>query len=185
MPYSPTYPPSELDDLIRWLADELTRINPDILIDQEFFSFAPLSEEPLRPTLGEIKWADGIGWDPGAGMGLYEYIDIGWTKLGAGNTGVVPISHSALQDLTADDHPQYHNDARGDARYYTQAQLNARSLNQLADTNVPDPQDAEVLTFNTSTAKWISSPVDSNFNIGGGAPDAVYTAPQLIDGGTP
>jgi len=183
MPYSPTYPPSGLDDLIRWLADELTRINPDILIDQEFFSFAPLSEEPERPTLGEIKWADGVGWDPGAGMGLYEYIDIGWSKLGFGNSGVVPTSHSILQDLTADDHLQYHNDARGDARYYIKSIIDAWSLAQLGDTYLPSPLDGEVLTFDTSTAKWIA--VAGGQNPDGGAPDAVYTAPQLIDGGTP
>lgn len=31
--------------------------------------------------------------------------------------------HGALTGLADDDHPQYHNDARGDARYYTQAAL--------------------------------------------------------------
>ena len=32
--------------------------------------------------------------------------------------------HGALTGLTAADHTQYHNDTRGDARYYTQTQLN-------------------------------------------------------------
>ena len=36
----------------------------------------------------------------------------------------IPISvnqdHGGLTGLSADDHPQYHNDARGDARYYAQ-----------------------------------------------------------------
>ena len=41
---------------------------------------------------------------------------------GTGNTGWVAVAagvtaHSALTGLAADDHPQYHNDARGDARY--------------------------------------------------------------------
>jgi YD repeat-containing protein len=31
--------------------------------------------------------------------------------------------HGALTGLTDDDHSQYHNDTRGDARYYTQAQV--------------------------------------------------------------
>ena len=35
------------------------------------------------------------------------------------------ISHSGLGDLTADDHSQYHNDTRGDARYYTITDLAA------------------------------------------------------------
>lgn len=32
--------------------------------------------------------------------------------------------HGNLSGLLDDDHPQYHNDARGDARYYTQTQVN-------------------------------------------------------------
>lgn len=35
------------------------------------------------------------------------------------------ISHSGLGDLTADDHSQYHNNTRGDARYYTKTALEA------------------------------------------------------------
>lgn len=37
-------------------------------------------------------------------------------KLPGGGGGGVS-SHSALTNLNADDHPQYHNNARGDARY--------------------------------------------------------------------
>jgi hypothetical protein len=33
--------------------------------------------------------------------------------------------HGSLTGKADDDHPQYHNDARGDARYYTQAQVDA------------------------------------------------------------
>lgn len=36
--------------------------------------------------------------------------------------------HGNLSGLTDDDHPQYHNDARGDARYYTQTQLDSGQL---------------------------------------------------------
>jgi hypothetical protein len=35
------------------------------------------------------------------------------------------LDHGALNGLEDDDHPQYHNDARGDARYYTKAQVDA------------------------------------------------------------
>lgn len=35
------------------------------------------------------------------------------------------IDHGALGGLGDDDHTQYHNDTRGDARYYTQAQVDA------------------------------------------------------------
>lgn len=33
------------------------------------------------------------------------------------------VTHGALNGLENDDHPQYHNDARGDARYYTKSQV--------------------------------------------------------------
>jgi len=36
--------------------------------------------------------------------------------------------HDELSGLTDDDHSQYHNDARGDARYYTETELNAGQL---------------------------------------------------------
>jgi hypothetical protein len=39
---------------------------------------------------------------------------------------VIPSrDHSQLTSLVADDHTQYHNNVRGDARYYTQAQIDA------------------------------------------------------------
>ena len=47
-----------------------------------------------------------------------------------GNTDIdtanlATISHSGLGDLTVDDHSQYHNDTRGDVRYYTKTALAA------------------------------------------------------------
>ena len=35
------------------------------------------------------------------------------------------VTHGSLNGLENDDHPQYHNDARGDARYYTKPQVDA------------------------------------------------------------
>ena len=43
--------------------------------------------------------------------------------LNSGGSGVA--DHGALTGLGDDDHLQYHTDARGDARYYTQAQVDA------------------------------------------------------------
>lgn len=56
------------------------------------------------------------------------------TVSGGGGTS----DHGALAGLTDDDHPQYHNDSRGDARYYTKSQVdsavnNAASQNSAAD----------------------------------------------------
>lgn len=39
----------------------------------------------------------------------------------------ISMDHGELTGLSDDDHPQYHNDARGDARYYTQEQVDTIS----------------------------------------------------------
>src|SRR3990167_6809051 len=51
-------------------------------------------------------------------------------------TQITNRSHANLQDLSADDHTQYHNDTRGDARYYTQSQHIDESIG-LADASKP------------------------------------------------
>jgi len=38
---------------------------------------------------------------------------------------ITPSDHGSLTGLTDDDHPQYHTDARGDARYYQQSQVDS------------------------------------------------------------
>ncbi len=48
---------------------------------------------------------------------------------GTGGSGVT--DHGALTGLGDDDHPQYHNDARGDARYYTKTQSDAALAEKL------------------------------------------------------
>ena len=50
---------------------------------------------------------------------------------GGGGSGVT--DHGALTGLADDDHTQYHNDTRGDARYYTQAQVDS-GLSGKSDT---------------------------------------------------
>lgn len=47
--------------------------------------------------------------------------DTGWEDPATGGTS----DHGALTGLGDDDHTQYHTDARGDARYYTKAQVDA------------------------------------------------------------
>lgn len=50
-------------------------------------------------------------------------LDAGWIPAGVGVT-----DHGALTGLSDDDHSQYHNDTRGDARYYTETELDAGQL---------------------------------------------------------
>lgn len=36
---------------------------------------------PERETRGMVRYADGVGWDPGSGEGLYIYTSTGWVKV--------------------------------------------------------------------------------------------------------
>lgn len=51
------------------------------------------------------------------------------------------ISHTLLTDLNADDHSQYHNDTRGDLRYYRKSELDSGALNTIYNTK------SEITTF--------------------------------------
>lgn len=75
---------------------------------------------------------------------------------------VSPVSgvtdHSLLTGLAGDDHTQYHNDARGDARYYTETELDAGQLDNRYYTEtetdallVPKLEAADIANFETTT----------------------------------
>jgi len=53
---------------------------------------------------------------------LYVFNGTSWVQFGS------TLDHGALQGLSDDDHPQYLNTTRGDARYYTQTQLDGGQL---------------------------------------------------------
>jgi hypothetical protein len=39
---------------------------------------------PTRPQEGEVKYADGVNWNPGSGEGFYGYINGTWVKMSLG-----------------------------------------------------------------------------------------------------
>lgn len=51
----------------------------------------------------------------------------GQSIIGVGDIAIT-TGHGTLTGLASDDHTQYHNDARGDARYYTQTLLDGGQL---------------------------------------------------------
>ena len=57
--------------------------------------------------------------------------------------------HGDLTGLNDDDHPQYHNNARGDARY-----LSSLALDGLTDVALSLPINGQVLIFNAGTGEW-------------------------------
>jgi len=84
-----------------------------------------------------------------------------WGAGGGGGGGGVS-DHGALSGLADDDHAQYHNDARGDARYWqlatdlaTQAELDAH-LNDAADAH-----DASAISVLDTAAQFAGTDVEA------------------------
>lgn len=75
---------------------------------------------------------------------------------GAGITrpNVAGGDHGSLSGLGDDDHPQYLTTARGDARYAAGADLDALTLDDLADVDAPTPGDGEVLAWDDGDGAW-------------------------------
>jgi len=70
--------------------------------------------------------------------------------------------HGNLSGLADDDHLQYHNDARGDARYYQQTEVDnllasRDELSELTDVTITGPvADNEFIAYDDGTAEWIN-----------------------------
>ena len=69
------YEPGPLPDLVT----ELKRLG-GILYNQATFRLERIHEEPQRPRVGDIRYADGTDWNPGSGEGVYLYNGTSWTK---------------------------------------------------------------------------------------------------------
>lgn len=127
--YTPQQPPPvgadrPLRNILSWLQDELTKIRVAFARRHDW----PIQNvAPDRPNAVHLRFAEGSpGWDPGQGRGFYYYDPITeqWVKLSGTVTspGTPPAGglsdHGGLGGLGDDDHTQYHNDARGDVRYF-------------------------------------------------------------------
>lgn len=74
--YVPGPVPRTYDELRLWLDAETQRIANTIMRCADL----PVSNAaPERPRVGMMRYADGTGWDPGSGEGLYVYKTAGWT----------------------------------------------------------------------------------------------------------
>lgn len=78
--YRAESPPNRPEALPEYLARETLRIESQA---NEFDTakFDVLNNEPDRPRIGMIAYADGTNWDPGGGVGLYVYKSGGWTLI--------------------------------------------------------------------------------------------------------
>jgi hypothetical protein len=81
------------------------------------------------------------------------------------HVGTVPgggggvTDHGALTGLGDDDHTQYYNQVRGDARYALLTHNHA--LSSLSDVNVIGLADNDILMWDTATGKWVADAMPS------------------------
>lgn len=98
---------------------------------------------------------------------LQLYDGSSWVDVAVGTVGVT--DHGALTGLSDDDHSQYHNDTRGDARYYTQTQIDALFAGLSADhgalTGLADDDHTQYHTDARGDARYYTqSQVDSSLS---------------------
>lgn len=79
----PRYVPSPVPHdaprgLKAWLADQLRQVSGAL---RNVNRLDVLTAEPDRPEDGMIVYADGVGWNPGAGAGVYARESGAWVKL--------------------------------------------------------------------------------------------------------
>lgn len=63
--------------LQQFLSRELQKLSI-ALNSQPYEQFEPVTAAPPRPGQGMVVYADGVGWNPGAGAGLYVYTGSLW-----------------------------------------------------------------------------------------------------------
>lgn len=80
--YQPNHVPDDPSAIPLFLKEELAYISAQIRllalghIDVEF-------KEPSKPRRGDIRYADGIQWNPGGGEGIYFFNSGGvWVQMG-------------------------------------------------------------------------------------------------------
>jgi len=78
--YEPGPLPEQVEDLGGYLVSELKRLG-SILLNQSIFRLESVHVEPSRPRKGDVRYADGTDWNPGAGEGIYWYNGTAWAKL--------------------------------------------------------------------------------------------------------
>lgn len=78
--YSPLPPPHDPQDpLVSYVYSELRQLSLKL---GQAVVFTPLHVAPTKAQEGEVQFADGTDWNPGAGKGLYVYYSSTWNKLG-------------------------------------------------------------------------------------------------------
>ena len=78
--YEPGPLPEKPEDLGVYVVTELKRLG-SILFNQSVMRLEETNTAPTKPRDGDIRYADGSNWNPGAGTGIYWFDGTNWTKL--------------------------------------------------------------------------------------------------------
>lgn len=82
MPYHPTTPPEDSDQVLTsYLIRELRRIGAQFEV-VDSIQLPVLHNPPEKPRDGMIVLADGTNWNPGSGAGFYGRSAGAWVFLG-------------------------------------------------------------------------------------------------------
>jgi hypothetical protein len=143
--------------------EPLAHVHPTSDITSGLFSADRLgtgTADNTKVLRGDLTWAAESGGVNTAsnvgvsGVGVFKQkvgVDLEFKKISAGSNRITIVDdtgndevdldvvqanldHGSIGGLSDDDHTQYHNDTRGDARYYTQTQLDT-ALNLKVDTS--------------------------------------------------
>lgn len=79
--YGVNLPPSHPEQLGSWVYQELNRIANAAREGKEVVKLVILHAEPSKSSDGDLVYADGTNWNPGAGAGFYGRIGGQWSKL--------------------------------------------------------------------------------------------------------
>lgn len=79
--YVPGDPPSNADEMQRFLRDETQKISSVIAL-LAAGHLDKVNAAPAKPREGDIRFADGTNWNPGSGEGAYIYRSAAWHFLG-------------------------------------------------------------------------------------------------------
>lgn len=77
--YVPRRPPTEVREQAGYLYQELSQVAAALRGSQTVV-IRSYRVAPAKPLAGQVVWADGEHWDPGAGAGIYRYDDGRWHR---------------------------------------------------------------------------------------------------------
>lgn len=80
--YAPSEPPEDAAETRRFLRDELQKISIAITA-LALGHLDKTNVAPLKPREGDIRFADGANWNPGAGKGIYAHNGTAWVQVQA------------------------------------------------------------------------------------------------------